>query len=183
MVLTLIQQGLGLRPREKRALCGKMSHTQIRRCPLNSNPETHEPHHQSHLEYPEHLLLYRVSCPAVPKHTTHTKQIAHYKHEIKITRNGYFTLNHRHIQITLPQIRLEFSNLNKHLLVKGCLNSFQCEGIEAVQTPLHYFLKCNIYNIRRPIMMQTLSKYAHHASDSTLMHIILEGNGNEFENV
>ena len=24
MVLTLIQQGLGLRPREKRALCGKM---------------------------------------------------------------------------------------------------------------------------------------------------------------
>ena len=25
MVLTLIQQGLGLRPREKRALCGKMT--------------------------------------------------------------------------------------------------------------------------------------------------------------
>ena len=32
-------------------------------------------------------------------------------------------------------------------------------------------------------MMQTLSKYVHHALDSTLMHIILEGNGNEFENV
>ena len=32
-------------------------------------------------------------------------------------------------------------------------------------------------------MMQTLSKYVHHASDSTLMHIILERNGNEFENV
>ena len=28
MVVTLIQQGLGLRPREKRALCGKM-HTHI----------------------------------------------------------------------------------------------------------------------------------------------------------
>ena len=27
MVLTLIQQGLGLRPREKRALCGKMRRT------------------------------------------------------------------------------------------------------------------------------------------------------------
>ena len=40
---------------------------------------------------------------------TLTKQIAHYKHEIKITRNGYFSLNHRHIQITLAQIRLEFS--------------------------------------------------------------------------
>ena len=26
MVLTLIQQGLGLRPREKRALCGKMTY-------------------------------------------------------------------------------------------------------------------------------------------------------------
>ena len=32
-------------------------------------------------------------------------------------------------------------------------------------------------------MMQTLSKYVNHASDSTLMHIILEGNGNDFENV
>ena len=32
-------------------------------------------------------------------------------------------------------------------------------------------------------MMQTLSKYVNHASYSTLMHIILEGNGNEFENV
>ena len=32
-------------------------------------------------------------------------------------------------------------------------------------------------------MMQNLSKYVHHASDSTLMHIILEGNGNEFENI
>ena len=54
---------------------------------------------------------------------------------------------------------------------------------EAVETPLHYFMKCKLYNIHRPIMMQTLSKYVHHASDSTLMHIILEGNGNEFENV
>ena len=43
-------------------------------CPLNSNPETHEPHHQSHLVYPDakRLLLYRVSSPAMPKHTTHT---------------------------------------------------------------------------------------------------------------
>ena len=32
-------------------------------------------------------------------------------------------------------------------------------------------------------MMQNLSKYVNHASDSTLMHIILEENGNEFENV
>ena len=37
--------------------------------------------------------------------------------------------------------------------------------------------------MHRPIMKQTLSKYVNHASDSTLMHIILEGNGNEFENV
>ena len=83
---------------------------------------------------------------------TLTKQIAHYKHEKKITRNGYFSLNHRHIQITLAQNRLEFSNLNNHLFAKGCLNSSQCECTEA-------------------------------ASDSTLMHIILEGSGNEFENV
>ena len=32
-------------------------------------------------------------------------------------------------------------------------------------------------------MMQTFSKYVHHASDSTLIHIILEGNGIDFENV
>ena len=114
---------------------------------------------------------------------TLTKQIAHSKHEIKITRDGYFSLNHRHIQITLAQIRLEFTNLNKHLSAKGCLNSSQCECTEAVETPLHYFLKCKLYNMHRPIMMQTLSKYVNHVSDSTLMHIILEGNGNEFENV
>ena len=52
----------------------------------------------------------------------------------------------------------------------------------AVETPLHYFLKCKLYNIHRPIMMQTYN-IVHHLSDSTLMHIILEGNGNEFENV
>ena len=41
------------------------------------------------------------------------KQIAHYKkNEIKITRNDNFTLNRRHVQLTLAQIRLEFSNLN-----------------------------------------------------------------------
>ena len=114
---------------------------------------------------------------------TLTKQIAHYTHEIKITRNGYFSLNHRHIQITLAQIRLEFSNLNKHLSARGCLHSSQCECTEAVETPLHYFLKYKLYNMHRPIMMQTLSKYVNHVSDSTLMHIILEGNGNEFENV
>ena len=112
------------------------------------------------------------------------KQIALCKNEIKITRKGYFSLNLRHIQIALAQIRLECSNLNKHLFVKGCLNSSQCECTEAVETPLHYFLKCKLYNMHRPMMMQTLSKYVHHAaSDSTLMHIILEGNGNEFENV
>ena len=71
------------------------------------------------------------------------KQIAHYKHEIKITRKGYFSLNHGHIQITLAQIRLEFSNLNKHLFVKGCLNSSQCECTEAVGTPPHNFLNVN----------------------------------------
>ena len=90
------------------------------------------------------------------------EKIAHYKHEIKITRNGYFSLNHRHIQITLAQIRLEFSNLNKHLSAKGCLNSSQCKCTEAVETPLHYFLKCKLYNMHRPIMMQTLSKYVNH---------------------
>ena len=62
-------------------------------------------------------------------------------------------------------------------------NSSQCECTKAVETPLHYFLKCKLYDIHRPIMMQTLSKYVHHASGSTLMYIILEGNGNEFENV
>ena len=103
----------------------------------------------------------------MPKHTTHTiltlgsatltKQIAHYNHEIKITRNSYFSLNHRRIQITLAQIRLELSNLNKHLFVKGCLNSSQCEYTEAVETLSHYFLKCKLHNIHRPIMMQTLT--------------------------
>ena len=48
---------------------------------------------------------------------TLTKKITHYKkNEIKMTRSDYFTLNSIHIQITLAQIRLEFSSLNKHFV-------------------------------------------------------------------
>ena len=52
--------------------------------------------------------------------------------------------------------------------MKGCINISECECKETAETPLHYFLKCNLYNIHKPIMMQTLSTHVHHALDPTL---------------
>lgn len=111
------------------------------------------------------------------------KQIAHYKKETKTLSNNYYTLNRRFVQITLAQIRIQFSNLNTHLFTKGCVNSPECACAERPETPLHYFLKCNLYDLPRQLMLQTLVKYAPNDSDSTLLHLILQGNGNYFENV
>ena len=56
MVLTLIQQGLGLRPREKRALCGKMGYRQNLNWVLQKMKNTSR---MNTLTFHDPLCLYR----------------------------------------------------------------------------------------------------------------------------
>ena len=73
MVLTLLQQGLGLRPREKRALCGKMcscSLMAMKLCDLIVSEKTKVVHFSCDIKNTAHVLYAKADSVVLYSHIT-----------------------------------------------------------------------------------------------------------------
>ena len=61
----------------------------------------------------------------------------------------WFYLGDRKVQLTLSQMRLNFSNLNDHLFKKKCIDSPMCACQQKNESVFHFFFECHRYNPQR----------------------------------
>ena len=67
------------------------------------------------------------------------------------------TFGKRHTQIIISQIRMNFSDLNEHLFNKNCIDSSMCRCGKGPESAVHYFLSCEIYELHRENMFNSIS--------------------------
>ena len=67
------------------------------------------------------------------------------------------TFGKRHTQIIISQIRMHFSDLNEHLFNKNCIDSSMCRCEKGPESADHYFLSCEIYELHRENMFNSIS--------------------------
>ena len=70
---------------------------------------------------------------------------------------------------------LRFSNLNEHLLSKGCIDNSQCRCSGGSKTVKHYFSDCPMQSGPRGDLFEILHYYTDDKSTSAIISIILQG--------
>jgi len=87
----------------------------------------------------------------------------------------YFCNGDRHIQITLSQMRIQFSNLRSHLYDKQCIESPLCSCGESNENMIHFFYLCKNSRAARAKLYQSISEHFGQIPIPSLSQIL---NGN-----
>ena len=70
-------------------------------------------------------------------------------------------LTNRRNQVALLQLRLNFSNLNYHLFLKGCIESQTCACGSSREDTKHFLLSCTMYNEPRQKLSASINNISN----------------------
>ena len=104
---------------------------------------------------------------------------------IRFKVNKYYYMGTRTFQITMAQIRVNFSNLNNHLYDKHCIDSPNCSCGAPTESVEHYFLECPKFRIVRNEFLAELNEtfnFVEEINDLDVLDILLHGAGDIVRN-